>query len=252
MALINSLEDNGALCISLNRPDSLNAFTPEMLQELLSVLKHANSSESVKVIVLKGEGRAFSAGVDLKVLQGIEPAAGKIGNVFDGVANQLTKTLRQHHLPVIAQVHGACFTGALEIALSCDFIIAEASTKFGDTHAQWGLRPTWGMAQNLARAVGVRRARQLSYSAAVFSGQQAADWGLVNEAIDGLESLQQRVQELAMQIANASTGAVSAYKNLYQVSEELHALETALKVELDAEFNEIDDTQARLDGFGRK
>ena len=168
--MISHEQVNGVSSIRLNRPDSLNAFTPEMLTALLDAINLAEADQDTKVVVLSGEGRAFSAGVDLKVLQGIEPRAGKIGDVFDELANNITEKIRNHRVPVIAKVHGACFTGALEIALSCDFIIAEAAVKFGDTHAKWGLRPTWGMGQNLARAVGVRRARQLSYTADVFRG----------------------------------------------------------------------------------
>ena len=246
-----STNDNGQVrIISLNRPQALNAFTPEMLHELQTALNEAESDSNVNVVIIKGEGRAFSAGVDLKVLQGIDPQSGKIGNVFDDVANGITSTLRQCNFPVIAQVHGACFTGALEIALSCDFILTCDGTKFGDTHAQWGLRPTWGMAQNLARAVGVRRARQLSFSAAVFSGADAADWGLANESLPTPEELEARTQELAQQIAKACSGAVSAYKKLYQLSEKNLPIEEALRSENEQEFSEITDTVERLQGFG--
>ncbi|MCH2189874.1 MAG: enoyl-CoA hydratase/isomerase family protein [Gammaproteobacteria bacterium] len=246
-----SINDNGQVrTISLNRPDALNAFTPAMLHELQTALNEAESDSNVNVVIIKGEGRAFSAGVDLKVLQGVEPQSGKIGNIFDDVANGITKSLRQFNFPVIAQVHGACFTGALEIALSCDFILTCDGTKFGDTHAQWGLRPTWGMAQNLARAVGVRRARQLSYSAAVFSGVDAVTWGLANESLATPEGLEERTKELAQQIAKASPGAVNAYKKLYQLSEENLPLEEALQSENALEFSEITDTVARLKGFG--
>ena len=246
-----SINDNGQVrTISLNRPDALNAFTPAMLHELQTALNEAESDSNVNVVIIKGEGRAFSAGVDLKVLQGVEPQSGKIGSIFDDVANGITKSLRQFNFPVIAQVHGACFTGALEIALSCDFILTCDGTKFGDTHAQWGLRPTWGMAQNLARAVGVRRARQLSYSAAVFSGVDAVTWGLANESLATPEGLEERTKELAQQIAKASPGAVNAYKKLYQLSEENLPLEEALQSENALEFSEITDTVARLKGFG--
>lgn len=236
--------------ISLNRPEALNAFTPEMLQELQTALNEAESDPNVNVVIIKGEGRAFSAGVDLKVLQGIDPQSGKIGNVFDDLANGITRSLRNGSFPVIAQIHGACFTGALEIALSCDFILTCDRTKFGDTHAQWGLRPTWGMAQNLARAIGVRRARQLSFSAAVFTGKEAAVWGLANESLSSPEDLEKRTQELAQQISKASSGAVSTYKTLYRLSEENLALEDALSAENELEFNKISDTLERLKGFG--
>ena len=243
---------NGVLSLGLNRPDSLNAFIPEMLQELYESLQQAENDSEVSVVVLKGEGKAFSAGVDLKVLQGIDPEAGKIGDVFDEIANKVTSIIRKNSKPVIAQVHGACFTGALEIALSCDFIIAESSTKFGDTHAKWGLRPTWGMAQNLARAVGVRRARQLSFSATVFSGEQAALWGLATECVEGVESLAERVTSIATEIAHGSSGAVSAYKELYRLAESQLGIEASLIEENKTEFPEINDTMERLGGFGKK
>lgn len=252
MTFISSDNSAGIFAITLSRAEALNAFTPEMLTDLLAALTLAEQDSTVKVIIIKGEGRAFSAGVDLKVLKGIEARSGKIGEVFDSIANAVTSKIRHIDTPVIAQVHGACFTGALEIALSCDFIITESSTKFGDTHAQWGLRPTWGMAQNLARAVGVRRARQLSYSASVFTGKQAASWGLANESIEGVDELDLYVKNLAKNIAAASTGAVSAYKTLYRLSEEQLALELALKSENELEFDEIRDTQERLDGFAAK
>ncbi|MEO0367813.1 MAG: enoyl-CoA hydratase/isomerase family protein [Pseudomonadota bacterium] len=250
MSDINSQLSDGIKTITFNRPDSLNAFTPDMLHELADALKDAETDSSVKVLVIEGAGRAFSAGVDLKVLQGINPVAGKIGDVFDSVAEEISNLVRNHRAPVIAKVHGACFTGALEIALSCDFIIAEASAKFGDTHAKWGLRPTWGMGQNLARAVGVRRARQLSFSAQVFSGQQAADWGLANESVDGLEALSERVTKIASDIAAGSPGAVNAYKTLYRLHEEYLPLEKALQSENALTFPQIDDTNERLGGFG--
>lgn len=250
MSTILTHENDGVFTISLNRPDAFNAFTPDMLHALNEALLEADRSSSANVIVLEGNGRGFSAGVDLKILQGIEPFAGRIGDVFDTIANTVTEAIRNHRLPVIAKVHGACFTGALEIALSCDFIIAEASTKFGDTHAKWGLRPTWGMAQNLARAVGVRRARQLSFSAAVFSGSQAQAWGLVNEVAADSDGLTELVNKLAQEISSGSTAAIEAYKKLYQLHEELHPLDAALEAENEQQFPGITDTKDRLGNFG--
>lgn len=250
--MISHKQENGVFDIRLNRPDSLNAFTPEMLEALLKALNVAEADAQTKAIVLSGEGRAFSAGVDLKVLQGIEPHAGKIGNVFDEIANSITEKIRNHRVPVIAKIHGACFTGALEIALSCDFIIADAEVKFGDTHAKWGLRPTWGMGQNLARAVGVRRARQLSYTADVFRGADALAWGLVNELADGQQALDQLCDKLIQKICDGSVAAISAYKDIYRLAEQQLDLEQALAQENQRDYPNITDTQARLSSFGTK
>lgn len=241
----------GVASISFNRPDSLNAFTAALLTELGRALDAASRDQNVGVIVLSGEGRAFSAGLDLKVLQGMNFVAGRVGDVFDGEAASVTARIRHCLKPVIAKVHGFCFTGALELALHCDFIFTTADTKFGDTHAKWGLRPTWGMSQNLARAVGVRRARELSYSAKSFSGADAARWGLANEALADKAALDDHVNKCAAAIAGGSRGAVSAYKKLYALHEESPPLEEALATEVELEFPEINDTNERLKGFGK-
>lgn len=241
----------GVRSIILNRPDALNAFTPDLLKELTAAVSAAGRSPAVGAIVLSGEGRAFSAGVDLKLLQAATPVAGRISSDFDGEAFEAAAAIRRCLVPVIAKVHGFCFTGALELALHCDFIFTTQDTKFGDTHAKWGLRPTWGMSQNLARAIGVRRAREISYTARTFTGADATKWGLANEAVNDKATLDALVEARAVEIAKASRGAVSAYKKLYALHEEMRPLEESLATEVELDFPEIDDTAARLKGFGR-
>ncbi|NRA30869.1 MAG: enoyl-CoA hydratase/isomerase family protein, partial [Parvularculaceae bacterium] len=138
---------DGISTITLNRPDAMNAFTPTLLESLVNALQDAANTS--RVIILRGAGRAFSAGVDLKVLQQATLKHGRVGGVFDGPAAEAAAAVRQAPVPVIAQVHGACFTGALEIALHCDLLYTTTTTKFGDTHAKFGIRPTWGMSQTL-------------------------------------------------------------------------------------------------------
>lgn len=251
MALINQATSAGVRTIAFNRPDSLNAFNPALLKELTAAIGAAGRDPAVGAVVLCGEGRAFSAGVDLKLLQGIPPEAGRIGDIFDGEAYRAAAAIRHCLVPVIAKVHGFCFTGALELALHCDFIFTTGDTKFGDTHAKWGLRPTWGMSQNLARAVGVRRARELSFTAHTFTGADAARWGLANEALGDKGALDAHVETRAREIAHASRGAVSACKKLYALHEEYRPLEEALATEVELDFPEIGDTAARLKEFGR-
>ncbi len=251
MGFINQATRDGVRTIAFNRPDALNAFTPELLRELTAAVSAAGRDPSVGAIILCGEGRAFSAGVDLKLLQGASPVSGQISSAFDGEAFEAAAAIRHCLIPVIAKVHGFCFTGALELALHCDFIFTTEQTKFGDTHAKWGLRPTWGMSQNLARAVGVRRARELSFTARGFTGADAARWGLANEALKDDTALDAHVAARAAEIASASRGAVSAYKKLYALHEENRPIEEALATEVELDFPEIDDTAARLKGFGR-
>jgi enoyl-CoA hydratase/carnithine racemase len=241
----------GVLALTMNRPEALNAFNPPLLTKLTSAIRRAATDEAVRVVVLSGAGKAFSAGVDLKLLQQMTFEAGRLGGAFDGEAAEAAAAIRRCLKPVIAKVHGACFTGALELALHCDFIFTTVDTKFGDTHVKWGLRPTWGMSQNLARAIGVRRARELSFTARTFSGADAARWGIANEALADTASLDAHVAARASEIASASQGAVSAYKKLYMLHEENRPLEEALATEVELEFPEINDTGQRLKGFGR-
>ena len=249
--LVLETHNDGVATITLNRPEALNAFTPGLLTELISALEAVGKDESCGAIILEGGGRAFSAGVDLKLLQRARFEAGKVEGIFGDTAFGAAKAVRHSPLPVIAKVHGACFTGALEIALHCDFILTTADTKFGDTHVKWGLRPSWGMSQNLARAVGIRRARELSFTAASFSGVDAAQWGLANAAFPDRATLDRETAKRAAMIAEASRGAVAAYKDLYRLHEELRPLEGALAEEVERDYPQITDTAERLKGFAK-
>ena len=240
---------DGVLTITLNRPDALNAFRPEMLQGIAQLLDAANTDAQVSVVILEGAGRAFSAGVDLKVLQGTEPMGGKVGDVFDAPAKRAYLAIRGARIPVIAKVHGACFTGALEIALHCDFIYTTNTTKFGDTHAKFGLRPTWGMTQTLAQAVGLRRAKELSFTARTFLGAEAVELGMACAAVEDIEALDELVAQRAADIVANSSSAVAAIKDLYNISQQGHGMIDALEAELAQEYPQITDTSERLAGF---
>ena len=214
--LLVNLENN-ILTITLNRPEALNAYRPEMLIEIREIILKTEDDPNVAVIVIEGAGKAFSAGVDLKVLQGFDPEAGKIGDLFDKPAALAWDTFRKSRCPIIAKVHGACFTGALEMALHCDFIFTTVDTKFGDTHAKFGLRPTWGMSQTLSQAIGVRKAKDMSFSARTVLGDEAVRLGIANEAVEDKDALDALVDKRAGQIASNSQASVSAFKDLYNV-----------------------------------
>jgi len=147
---------------------------------------------------------------------------------------------------IIARVNGACFTGALELVLACDLAVAASEAPMGDTHAKWGLRPSWGMSQRLSRAVGVTRARELSYTARTFSGSEAADWGLAVRAVP-LADLDEAVTALADAVLANSPGSLAAYKDLYR-----RALDTVLVDGLTQEAATrypIADTEERIAAF---
>ena len=246
--LLVNLENN-ILTITLNRPEALNAYRPEMLIEIREIIIQTEDDPNVAVIVIEGAGKAFSAGVDLKVLQGFDPDAGKIGDLFDKPAALAWDTFRKSRCPIIAKVHGACFTGALEMALHCDFIFTTLDTKFGDTHAKFGLRPTWGMSQTLSQAIGVRKAKDMSFSARTIHGDEAVRLGIANEAVEDKDALDALVDKRAGQIASNSQASVSAFKDLYNVAQSGLSMDDALKEEFSREYPDIKDTNDRLAGF---
>ena len=239
--LLVNLENN-ILTITLNRPEALNAFRPEMLIEIREIIIQTEDDPNVAVIVIEGAGKAFSAGVDLKVLQGFDPDAGKIGDLFDKPAALAWDTFRKSRCPIIAKVHGACFTGALEMALHCDFIFTTLDTKFG-------LRPTWGMSQTLSQAIGVRNAKDMSFSARTVLGDEAVRLGIANEAVEDKDALDALVDKRAGQIASNSQASVSAFKDLYNVAQSGLSMDDALKEEFSREYPDIKDTNDRLAGF---
>ena len=246
--LLVNLENN-ILTITLNRPEALNAYRPEMLVEIREIIAQTEDDPNVAVIVIEGAGKAFSAGVDLKVLQGFDPDSGKIGDLFDKPAALAWDAFRKSRCPIIAKVHGACFTGALEMALHCDFIFTTLDTKFGDTHAKFGLRPTWGMSQTLSQAIGVRNAKDMSFSARTVLGNEAVRLGIANEAVEDKDALDALVDKRAGQIASNSQASVSAFKDLYNVAQSGLSMDDALKEEFSREYPDIKDTNDRLAGF---
>ncbi|MFL2816498.1 MAG: enoyl-CoA hydratase/isomerase family protein [Alphaproteobacteria bacterium] len=246
--LLVNLENN-ILTITLNRPEALNAYRPEMLVEIREIITQTEDDPNVAVIVIEGAGKAFSAGVDLKVLQGFDPDSGKIGDLFDKPAALAWDAFRKSRCPIIAKVHGACFTGALEMALHCDFIFTTLDTKFGDTHAKFGLRPTWGMSQTLSQAIGVRKAKDMSFSARTVLGDEAVRLGIANEAVEDKDALDALVDKRAGQIASNSQASVSAFKDLYNVAQSGLSMDDALKEEFSREYPDIKDTNDRLAGF---
>jgi enoyl-CoA hydratase len=240
---------DGAARITINRPSVMNAITPGLLSEMRSAIVEAGNDDEVKVIVLTGAGRAFSAGVDLIALGDRKLERGKVGPILDDPARALIEAVQNVPKVVIAMVNGFCITGAMEIVLGCDLVVAAEEAKFGDTHARWGLRPTWGMSQRLPRAIGMLKAKELSFTADLITGKQAQELGLVNMAVP-LDKLEETVQELVKKITLNSMASLAAYKHLYN-----HGLNETLKKGLEFEARsefDIMDTEERLAKFRKK
>ena len=232
--------------VTLRRARALNAITPQMLEELGRAFAQLAQEDGVRVVVLTGEGRAFSAGVDLKALGDRELVDGKVGDVLDLPARSLVEQITRLPAVVVAKVNGACFTGALELALACDVVVVAEQAKLGDTHAKFGLRPTWGMSQRLPWLVGPARARWLSYTASTFTGAQAAQWGLAAVACPA-DQLDAAVDELVAAVSANDPGSLRAYKDLFRAAER-EALPQGLAYEAETEYP-ITGTEERIAGF---
>ena len=237
---------DGIATITLNRPDALNALDVATLLEIQRVLDDIRNDDTIGVVVLTGVGRAFSTGVDLKSIGGLKIEGGNVGGEINAAARGVIQTMEEVPKPIIAMVNGFCLTGALEIAMGCDMIIASENSRFGDTHVRWGFRPTWGLSQKLPRAVGIMKAKELSFTAEMISAPEAERIGLINKVVTA-DELEPTVRALAESILRNSRDAIAAYKALMNRGFR-EDLATGLKIEAETNFA-INDTEERLKDF---
>ncbi len=195
--LVLRADINGVAHLTLNRPDKLNALNVPLFSALEAHIADIEQAP-VRAVVLNGAGRCFSAGHDL-------------GDIASGerlprphFQSTVIERLADLPLPVIVVVHGHCYTGALELALVGDIIVAAESARFADTHAKWALTPVWGLSQRLPRRVGTYKAREMMFTCRTYSGRQAETMGLANLCVPDAE-LEDAVTALTAEIlANAA------------------------------------------------
>lgn len=200
----------------LRRPDHLNALSPTLISEALEVVKEVGETDA-RVLVLSGEGKAFSAGVDTKIGQS-EAFTPEVSRKFSVEARELVIQLETIPQVTIARIHGYCFTGGLEVALGCDLMYAGEEAVFCDTHAKIGLRPGWGLSARLPQRIGVMRAREMSYTGRRVGAQEALRIGLVTDVVP-TDQLDARIADAAQQIEANKWYSIAAYKNLYRASQ---------------------------------
>ncbi|HXX59454.1 MAG TPA: enoyl-CoA hydratase-related protein [Dehalococcoidales bacterium] len=235
----------GICKITLNRPKALNALNLALLHELKEAVVKAVGDPAVELIILTGAGRAFSAGVDIS---GTPEDVVREKPIRYALAHAIIDEIQRADKVVIAMVNGHCLTGALELALSCDLIIASTEAKFGDTHARWGLIPAWGMSQRLPLAIGLVKARELSFTAEIISAEEAGRIGLVNTVV-APDKLEETVKTLAKKITSNSKKSIAAIKRLYNQGQ-LDTMEKGLKLETEY-IQQAPGDAGRLDKFSR-
>ena len=243
--LVLRSDREGLATLTLNRPDKLNALTVPMFLELRAhVERIATQTDTVGLVMVRGAGKCFSAGNDLAGI------AGGVEAPKPGFQSETLELLADLPQPVICAVHGHCYTGALEVALAGDLIIAAASARFADTHAKWALTPRWGMSQRLPRRVGRAKASEMSFTGRTYSGEQALAMGLANECVPDAE-FDAHLQRLADQILANSWFSHRANKRLMRETESL-PLAAGLAHESHRSEGRGPDLQARIAAFTSK
>src|SRR5437870_1324521 len=221
--------------IKLNRPEKLNAFGGPMRDEILHALDKAAADDQIRVLVVTGEGRGFSAGGDIHHLKQLRENRDQDG--FRSIlakGQQITRAMRSLPKPVIAAVNGPCAGAGFSFALGCDIRIASDLASFGPSFALIGLHPDWGGSWLLPKLVGTAKACELVFTGSMISAQEAESIGLVNRVI-AHNQLLPAVTELAERMAKNPPGVLRlAKESIYRsVTSDL---ETAFARESDAQM----------------
>jgi enoyl-CoA hydratase len=202
----------GVARVVLNRPQQLNAVSPELLGDLWAACEAIEGDPTVKVATLTGAGRTFCAGADLKAMLELSPDPVR-WREFIRLWHRVFNRIEALPVPVIAGVHGFALAGGLELALVADLVVADAEARLGDQHANFGLVAGGGGSQRLPRLIGARRAKELMLLGGWLSAGQALEWGLVNRVAPA-GKLEETVQELAAALAGKSGSANRTVKAL--------------------------------------
>jgi enoyl-CoA hydratase len=223
--------DGPVAILTLNRPKQLNALSVQLRVDIVRTVRELSAQDDVRAIVLTGNGRAFSAGVDLK-------EAGRQGFSL-GVGERKAEPLPDMDMasafascpwPVIGAINGFAITGGFELALMCDVLLASTEAKFADTHSRVGLMPVWGLSQKLPRIIGASRAKELSLTGNYLDAETAERWGLVNR-VYAPEALLPAARKLAGEMAGVEGGLLKRMKAVIDDGLSL-PLPEALKMEI--------------------
>lgn len=207
--------DEGIATITLNRPQALNAFNSDQLDQLVTVIREVASDSNVRVAILTGAGeRAFAAGADIKEMIGLDAPAGL---AFGRRGHAAANALEAMPQPIIAAVNGFAFGGGCELALACDIRLASENARFAQPEVGLGIPPGWGGSQRLPRLVGPGIASELILTGRHVLADEALRLGLVN-AVHPLDRLLPAAQDMARSIATNSPRAVRAAKALMKLA----------------------------------
>lgn len=223
------VEKEKNICVvRINNPAALNVLNTTVLEELDRAFSAIGRDDSVDVVVLTGEGRAFVAGADIAQMSTMNAAEGK---AFGELGASVFRRIELLNKPVIAAVNGFALGGGCELAMACDIRIASAKAKFGQPEVGLGITPGFSGTQRLPRIVGLGKAKELIYTAEVIPAEEAARIGLVNKVV-APEELLPTCMELARKIASKAPLAVRYAKQAINRGVETD-VETGISIEAD-------------------
>lgn len=236
------ISQDGIATVTLSRPHAANALNSQMALEIKDVFQKINGM--ARVIILTGEGKkAFCAGADLKERKNMTVEAWQIQHQQ---FRHALGSIMNCQVPVIAAVNGAAYGGGCELALGCDFIYASKNAYFAFPEATLGIIPGMGGTQNLPRAVGLPRAKELLYTGRAFSATDAHSWGMVNQVCEP-ENLIEQAENCAKSVVKSAPLSVSTLKRA--TSQNMHLkIEEALTAE-SSFYNRLLGTSDRQEGI---
>lgn len=246
-------EHDGIVTLRLNRPDAMNALSPDLVQALSNALDDIRRLGVAQVLLIRGEGRAFCAGGDLKFFKDTIDANDSAGfRRFLELCRDTFRKIETFPCPTIAVINGVTVAGGLELVLSCDLAIAAASARIGDGHANFGIVPGGGGAIRLPRKLPTNLAKYLLLTGELFPSAQWQSWGLVCEVAPE-EELDARAMALAGRIRRNSALCMRLIKQLAN-----DGLEQPLVTALDSEilawdaYSQSKDVREGLAAFSQK
>lgn len=232
----------GVLEITLNRPDSGNALSPDLAAELAEVANECVGDSSVRAVILTGAGRMFCAGGDLSSMaEAGDTRHAMLLKMTQGVHTAVSRFARMN-APVVAAVNGMAAGGGFSLAVSGDFILAAESAKFLLAYTNAGLSPDGSSSWFLPRKIGHARASELMLTNRMLSAEEALDWGLINRVVaDG--NLMDEARALACKVASGPTLAYGTVKRLLAES-----FSNGLETQMEHEARGIADSSVSSDG----
>ena len=242
--IVLSRPDDHILVVTLNRPDVANALNTRMGLDLVELFEALSLDlENLRAVIITGQGdKAFCAGGDLKERNGMSDESWQAQHV---IFERMVRAIMGCPIPVLAAVNGAAYGGGCEIAAASDFIYAARNARFALTEVTLGIMPGSGGTQNLARAVGERRAKELILSGLPFTAEQAEAWGLVNRVVEPAELLEATIA-IARRIAANGPIAVRQAKQAIHRGLQM-SLWDGLAFEIEA-YNRLVPTEDRREG----